>query len=921
MFARVRKSALLRAIAGSCLIVSVLTLAVLLIFHPNSMALGDEESIEQSYELTYRYEFTDSSVMRVGYNDMDLTADATFDADQNQITIIDPIPEGYRYASARTLEPECPENSVDCENITAWHNIQSETNNRIVAKNLCADCSISVEVTLKQTAELSYRVINLDAFAGYYDPIMVPESKSYDVGDTITVAPAIPTNNSNIAFYGWFDAEGNAAGDSIEIPEGGVELTGYFANATNSKTLTWNWPSGCAQSEDVTTEQVYVATPIDLSYGVGRICVIDGVYKRISGWTTPSGNYAYNYYDTNHRYLSMPNFNLTLSPALETMPQHTVSYALKTNLAPEGYTLPTTAQYYETQPVSLEPVPTAPEGWRFLGWYHDDNFEMSTEDIVIEGEWERYNGEFAPTVDIELANHDDPTEAYLFAETVEFTVTVTNEQNFAINNVVIQHNFDGMTMNLTNGQTPIGTDRIQIDSIPANSSATINLSWQNEYDSSDNYSVTVNLESAEPSEDYYFLAEPHSQDSVDFRTLSTEDTPYTFLGTSTPGKSNAVVKTVTTSVSAVIAFAAILFALRRRTNPVVRFALVGVVAFCMTFAAANLLQGDFDGYAEDEVLAEDVALASTTDGIDWQIDSTYIPRSSSRAALQLDLSSKAIYTDASEDVVFVIDSSDSYTKDSWETLKTSVVESAQRIINNDGRVALIDFNEEARTDLSFTSNLETFKIKLGGIARHHSANYSNAYAELLTLINNNDSSNLKAVFITDGYNTDESGAEKSLYAKIKAQKPNAQIFAVQYEMGMMAPVAVAEISDAQYAANAENLAETLEDIVRNRRSFDNFEIRVRVAEGVEVKGDYARNGKDLVIPFAASYVSGETRAITLELIGDKLSEDAIEQISVTAELDNYREDIVSSARPQAPQFLLEDVTLDTDEEDNISRSK
>ena len=891
-----------------------------------------ESEANNPYIFNYHIKATDQGIVTVEGGDSLAEAEIenSVDINTNEITrsVLLQSVDGFR-----VMNLEFTDNDDDCDDALTDYNYNSSDNSLTIEfENLSATCEIEADARIVPVRTLSYKLINEAYASNSLGPIAIPATQLVDAGSTVSVAEQL-SSYSNWIFHGWY--YGDQQVSSLEMPNEDVELTGYYVNRW-TQTLTRSTPSGhnCSNVFQDGAEAVNVGFPVDWQYKVGEVC---RGYEQIVGWqvvSPVSGTVYYVFSDgtmidrssaaipvPNADYMLMPERDTTISPILQALPKHTVSYALKEGSeSPEGVSLPSSAQYYETQTVSLESIPTAPNGWRFLGWYHDDNFVMGDSDVVIEGEWQRFNGEFSPTIEVELENHSSDAP-YEFADTVEFQITVSNEEEFALNDIVIEQSLAGAEWVPGGGMLDLGNGQLKITSIPAESSVTLHATWKNDYDSTDNYTNAISLVSVIPDAEYYYLTTPLANDSVSFQTRSFNDSPFTFFGTGTGTKASAIVKVAGASVSALAIGVAIYVISRRRTHPALRYAMFGLIAFSATFSAAILLQGDTSSYADENQDISAIELRSTDTENAWEISSSLIPHSQHQATLALDLTSDALYSDEASDIIFVLDSSNSYDNKRWSTLVEAIKNTMSRTLANGGRAALIDFNDKAKIDSVLTDDYSKLKRVLGQIEPARGANYAAAFEQVEKIVEDNiDSPNLKVIFVTDGYSTGEGNDEQASFDRLKLQKPNLQISAIQYEMGMMTPVDLARFSDEQYAANADNIAETLEDLARNRRNYDNFEIELKLADGVELQAQdlpgvkFRQAGNVATILFESSYVSGEQKHLELDLTSDDLLESAIvERTSVKAELDQYRDDIVSSIAPTMPQIFRNDATLEVDE--------
>lgn len=144
---------------------------------------------------------------------------------------------------------------------------------------------------------------------------------------------------------------------------------------------------------------------------------------------------------------------------------YTVTYQFQGNILPPNADtlLPEVKSYEPGEVVKLAENPEA-AGYRFLGWYANESFEMPNKNIIIYGEWAEQAGMFSPTITQEIIN---PKEKYEKGDTVEFKITITNPENFQIKDVILENKY---TLVAGVGYTLMNNHYVKIPSIPANSS-------------------------------------------------------------------------------------------------------------------------------------------------------------------------------------------------------------------------------------------------------------------------------------------------------------------------------------------------------------------------------------------------------------------------------------------------------------------
>ena len=290
----------------------------------------------------------------------------------------------------------------------------------------------------------------------------LPNSSNYIDGSTVGVENDVTL--AGYTFSGWSTEDVVVSNGTFTMPNSNVTFTGHFTAKTTynvSYSINGIKPDG------------YVV-PTTKSYGAGDDVVIDKLSVgdivdgyRFLGWTSTG-------LDLSEGIFVMPSSNVSIVGTFEKV-TYTVTYAFQGSDIPDNASslLPATRSYSEGDTVTLANNPTA-TGYEFLGWYHEDNFEMPGENVVIYGEWKLKNGTFAPSITKEIVNGKN---YYHEGDTVTFKVIVTNNANYEITDVLIEDTLDGVTFTSGTGYT-VKSDRFAvISSISANSSATLNATY------------------------------------------------------------------------------------------------------------------------------------------------------------------------------------------------------------------------------------------------------------------------------------------------------------------------------------------------------------------------------------------------------------------------------------------------------------
>ena len=329
--------------------------------------------------------------------------------------------------------------------------------------------SNTVHVYIGEDSESLYNVIYQYTGTIPNNAPAVPSSSSYAPNTKVGVASdAILEGYS---FSGWTTTNTTVTNGSFMMPAGNVTFTGSFTKVYGYK-VTYQI-SG-------TTPDGYVL-PTEKEYYPGNNVSVDvlkdgdfiGGY-RFMGWTTSDVTVS------GDNDFTMPNKNVTFVGTFSEV-KYKVTYAFYDNpLPPNSDSLLPSSAYYKPGVTVTLPSVTEPNGYKFLGWYHEDNFKMPEKDITIYGEWKQVSGTFEPTITKEVVNKKD---IYQVGETVTFKVKVTNTASFAIHDVIVEEKKENAKFVVKNGYTLLTDHFANIASLA--SGASIELTATYEIGSSD----------------------------------------------------------------------------------------------------------------------------------------------------------------------------------------------------------------------------------------------------------------------------------------------------------------------------------------------------------------------------------------------------------------------------------------------------
>ncbi len=308
----------------------------------------------------------------------------------------------------------------------------------------------------------------------------VPTTGSYAAGSSVGVSA--DGQAVGYTFSGWKTNDVTVTNGSFTMPNKTVTFTGSFTpipTYTVSYQISGDVPDGYILPS---TKEYYEGMRVTLD-NLKAGDIING-YKFL-GWKASDVTI-----DADNGF-AMPASNVTITGSFEEI-KYNVSYAFEGTTLPDDADslLPATVSYKpgEVVTIAANPVSTI-NGYRFLGWYSEPTFIMPEEDVVIYGEWALDPTKFTLglTYDIE-----DKKDTYRPGETVRYKITVTNNENFEIKNIVIKGDNAKLSFVEGEGYTLSSTRLATISSLAPKTSVTI----YEEYivTESDNSTITSEIE-------------------------------------------------------------------------------------------------------------------------------------------------------------------------------------------------------------------------------------------------------------------------------------------------------------------------------------------------------------------------------------------------------------------------------------------
>lgn len=332
-----------------------------------------------------------------------------------------------------------------------------------------------------------------------------PQTASYVAGAKVGVAANV--NIEGYIFSGWQTTDVEIENSSFRMPANDITLTGSFTrNVTKKVTYSINGVSPAGYE-----------LPLEKEYYPGAVVEVDLLKAgdimngyRFTGWTSE------NIEISEDGDFIMPEEDVTLVGEFREVSYKVVYQFYDSILPPNSQNyLPEIKYYHPGEVVTLESV-TEPSGYKFLGWYKENEFKMPDEDIIIYGEWKEQTGTFEPEITREIINKKD---YYRVGDVVELKVTVTNTASFPIHSIIVKENTKNFSYKSGQGYTVVSDHVASIDTISANAKVELYATYTVKLDDKGTIENETELKGA-LSDNNYELLDKEYKASVSFKIQS-----------------------------------------------------------------------------------------------------------------------------------------------------------------------------------------------------------------------------------------------------------------------------------------------------------------------------------------------------------------------------------------------------------------
>ncbi len=227
-----------------------------------------------------------------------------------------------------------------------------------------------------------------------------------------------------------------------------------------------------------------------------------------------------------------------------------------------------------------------------------------------------------------------------------------------------------------------------------------------------------------------------------------------------------------------------------------------------------------------EILSEESNFNEKEAG-SWKIDKSASFKTIDTCLVTIDLETISKSSDRGQDIVFIIDTSESMTGEKLNMMKLGVINAINEVLINDkNRVGLTFFNSVSSIESNLSNDKELLINKVNSLTVSEGTNYYQALVGLDNFLGayENDDRDFKVVFITDGLPNMNHPNEVGEYNYLKDKYPYLRVEAVQYEISEDVLDEIENISDKQYVSNRDNFSEIIKSIVKGSNKFEEFRV-------------------------------------------------------------------------------------------------
>ncbi len=719
-------------------------------------------------------------------------------------------------------------------------------------------------------------------------PALPPTDFYASLSDPVTIAP-VPTLEG-YTFDGWYwdnsSSQTKLPASSLRtLPGKSIELYGEWIKDGDEPI-----PDDTPVKYDVSysidgTKPDSFTVPAGRSYYEGASVEIDPTKDGenfdgydFSGWETDDVELG-----DNDTAFTMPSKNVALRGSFDRQ-SYSVSYEFIGDVKPAnaGSLLPQTTEHYAGDSIEVAGAPSA-EGYTFSGWYADPSFEMPAESVTIKGEWTKNKTEFTPEIAIEITN---PQPEFYKGDTVKFKVTVTNNQDFDLNNVWLEEILDGAYFVTGEGYTIESISFADIATVPAHGSVDVFAEYVVSKNMATVYTNTVELIALDADNSDFVLPEEWENGaSVDFVTGIIEDEPIDEGGDGgseekTPKTYDGIGKAAISAsiIAGGFGLCVVLLKRTRRGGIVYGYcaAILAVSGLSVVLINGGISLADSISETPELDIYSTILNYENGDAGAWKVHESGEWVGVGEAKLRITAESKKISDLHNKDVVLILDNG-KWTKSaingtepddesdlpSMALMKNGAIEFVNDLLEDgDSRVMVIP--TWGSTESSLTDDLDVAIAQIDAIESTDDTNYygySASYDKVLNWLDyyeESDDRALNIVYVADDHIANSGDIAK--YKMIKAKAPNAIISGIGF--------GVKELINERYtsaaSADENGVARYWYGTDGNLRPIGGYSDAVN---GLDKISDYHEN------PYYKEYVPALVRSVDGSLLYSKFNID------------------------------------------------
>ena len=280
-----------------------------------------------------------------------------------------------------------------------------------------------------------------------------PDGFGYSEGSIVEVLGNIKVDG--YTFKGWESDDVEVINNTFVMPKRSVTFIGKFIK-DEKYNLKYEIIGDRPDNYKVPSDKEYYSNSDVILDSLSKGDVIDEYV--FNGWELSSTCGNINVIDNS---FVMPDCSVTVTGSF-IKKKYLVRYRFRGDVIPSNYLelLPEDKYYYKGEKVKRVANPHA-DGYKFLGWLSDKEFEV-TENTVIYGQWMKLYGYFTPNIKIDIINNK---EFYHNNDIVNFKVTVKNNDYFNINDIMVKSKLNDFKFINGNDYKVLNDNNVKITNI------------------------------------------------------------------------------------------------------------------------------------------------------------------------------------------------------------------------------------------------------------------------------------------------------------------------------------------------------------------------------------------------------------------------------------------------------------------------